>query len=950
MKFIIPVLIFFLIIAESVFPQFYFFGRNKVQYEEFNWKVLYTDHFDIYYYSDMDSIAEIGATYAETAYERLKIEFRNIITRKIPLIFYNSNNHFQQTNTTPGFIPEGVGGFFEFMKGRVVIPFSGSLPSFKHVITHELVHVFMMNKIFRIIKDHRSTSDLIPPLWFVEGLAEYFSNEWDAQSEMVLRDALLNDGFAGLKEIYKISGSYLMYKEGESFLHFIAEKYGRHQIIAILENVWMDSNFENVIEYTLMKKIDVIDAEWKQYLRKRFFPLLSSLSSFKEKSEALTEIGFCFSPVIKTLKGKTSLFFIGNLTGYSSVYKIDYNSKTDSYTKPILLFKGEQTAEYESFHLMQQSMDVSNNGLIAFVTKSGSNDVVHIYSLDAKQKISVISSPKLITISSPKFSPNGNHLLFEGIDEKGFSDLYLAEITNILNKNSYDSSYVSLMRLTNDYYKDEDPSFISSDLIVFSSDRTSGANEKKHNLFKLSLIDSSIYYLTNLPYNLKSPIITENGHKILFLADIDRTYNIWEIDLHKNSDLPPAKRVTNFISSVFHYTLSIDSTIYFSGFEDFSYKIYSTEYANGFPDDTSSINIVYNNKPETNSRWKEYSYSGLSDTKKADYEKEYTLDYAASQVSTDPIYGTRGGAVFAVSDLLGDENYYFLLYNTAEVQSDFLRSFNISLSKVFLGERANYGFGIFHFRGRRYDIRESDEYFFERSFGGTGLLNFPFSKFSRLETAITIANSDKQLIDGMSDRKALLWSNSISYVFDNSLWAYSGPIDGSRLRLSLAYTSDIKYSNVNYFSIIADFREYLRLSQRTSLAFRTSLYFNSGKEARRYFMGGSWDLRGWDRWSIRGEKMWFSSLEFRFPLIDEIRIRLPIVELGFFGIRGAFFYDMGNAWDEEYKETMGSIGGGIRINLFNVICFRYDIGKKIEKNFSEFQEGLFYQFFFGWDF
>ncbi|HQF42121.1 MAG TPA: BamA/TamA family outer membrane protein, partial [Ignavibacteriaceae bacterium] len=193
-------------------------------------------------------------------------------------------------------------------------------------------------------------------------------------------------------------------------------------------------------------------------------------------------------------------------------------------------------------------------------------------------------------------------------------------------------------------------------------------------------------------------------------------------------------------------------------------------------------------------------------------------------------------------------------------------------------------------------------------------------------------------------------SNSVAYVHDNSLWGPSGPIDGSRLLLLLGYTSDIKYSNINYFSVIADYRIYQRLSYQTALALRLGLFYNEGKEARRYFMGGSWDLRGWPRWSIRGEKMWLSSVEFRFPLIDQIIIKFPILDMGFFGIRGATFFDIGSAWDNTYQTTYGSIGAGIRFNLFNVLILRYDIGKKIEKDFTRFQPGLFYQFFFGWDF
>jgi outer membrane protein assembly factor BamA len=213
-----------------------------------------------------------------------------------------------------------------------------------------------------------------------------------------------------------------------------------------------------------------------------------------------------------------------------------------------------------------------------------------------------------------------------------------------------------------------------------------------------------------------------------------------------------------------------------------------------------------------------------------------------------------------------------------------------------------------------------------------------------------MANSDKQVIEGVIERKALLVSNTLSYVMDNSIWAQSGPVDGIRARLLLGYTGDVKFSNVNYFTVIADFRNYLRLSLRSALAFRGALFYNEGKEARRYFAGGSWDLRGWPRWSIRGEKLWLSSLEYRFPLIDEINLRFPFVNLGFSGIRGALFADTGGAWDTEYKTTLGSVGGGLRFNLFGVIVLRYDVGKKIENNLKTFQPGLFYQFFFGWDF
>ena len=300
--------------------------------------------------------------------------------------------------------------------------------------------------------------------------------------------------------------------------------------------------------------------------------------------------------------------------------------------------------------------------------------------------------------------------------------------------------------------------------------------------------------------------------------------------------------------------------------------------------------------------------------------------------------------------MLGDDKYLFLIYNTAEIQSEILKNFNVAISRLNTKFRTNYGYGIFHFSGRRYDIRESDEFFYERSFGGYFSFIFPFSQFNRIETGISVANSDKELFNDIISRKALLLTNTVSFVHDNSIWGPTGPVDGSRFRLLLGYTSDIKYSNVNYYSVIADYRKYLRLSLRTALAARASVFYNHGKEARRYFAGGSWDLRGWKRFSIRGEKMWLSSLEFRFPLIDRFIINFPFLGLGFANIRGAAYFDAGAAWDEKYSGTMGSIGTGIRLNFLNAIVFRYDIGKRIENDFRDIQNGLFYQFFFGWDF
>ncbi len=940
------VLILFLT-ANQLSAQFYFFGRNKVQYEKFDWKVIHTEHFNIYYYDDFSEIAEIGASYAEEVFDELKIKFNHVVTRKIPLVFYNTHIHFQQTNITPGFIPEGVGGFFEFLKGRVVIPYLGNIEQFRHVVRHELVHVFMTSKVLNVLSDHRVPADRLPPLWFTEGLAEYWSYKWDTQAEMIMRDAVINGNFATLQEMIRIRGSFLMYKEGQIFLEYVSKVYGEDKILELMENFWRFPKFSENLEYTLGESLEDIDNKWVYSLKQRYFPLYKDKHPHFINTKKLTDFGFNFSPQYSEIDTNKNIYFIGNRDGYTSIFKLPFMPESKEIIDPEILVRGEKEKVFEAFHLLKPSLAVTNkqNGLMAFVTKSGGSDALHLYSLKENEIITTYQFDQLIGMSGPSFSKDGKRIVFKGNDRKGYSDIFVLNIET-----------GELKRITNDYYDDKEPIFGKDDReIIFTSDRTEKPFERKYNLFKYDANDHSIDYLTFVDANISTPHYNPDFSELYFNSDYDGTNNIWKLEYNEENVPGGMTQYTHYITSVFNFTFTDNNSIVTSGFEKFSFQFYALD-LDTVPD--SAKKYVAFEFDLVESYWHAPRISLDSESDRVSYEKEYTLDYAVSQVSTDPIYGARGGALFLLSDLLGDDKYLFLLYNSAEVQSEILDNFNVAISKINTAGRTNFAYGVFHFSGRRYDLRESDEFFFERSYGGYFSLIYPLSVFQRIETSISLANSDKEFFAADNDeanfdfiaRKALLISNTISFVHDNTLWGPTGPLDGSRFRALLAYTSDIKFSNVNFYSIIADYRHYFRLSLRTTLAARASIYINDGKEARRYFAGGSWDLRGWRRWSIRGQKLWVSSLELRFPLVDQLYIRFPFFGLGFSSIRGALFFDAGSAWDKQYKETYGSVGGGIRINFLNAVTFRYDIGKKIENDFKDFQPGLFYQFFFGWDF
>jgi len=151
--------------ASPAAAQSYAFGKNKVQYKSFDWVTLKGEHVEIFYYPEEEPLARVALVNAESAYADLAERFQYEVPRAIPLIVYSSHQHFEQTNVSPFFLPEGVQGFTEFAKGRVVLPYTGSFAEFRHVIHHEMVHVFQYSMMEETYKKHRKASYLVPPLW-----------------------------------------------------------------------------------------------------------------------------------------------------------------------------------------------------------------------------------------------------------------------------------------------------------------------------------------------------------------------------------------------------------------------------------------------------------------------------------------------------------------------------------------------------------------------------------------------------------------------------------------------------------------------------------------------------------------------------------------------------------------------------------------------------------------
>jgi outer membrane protein assembly factor BamA len=188
----------------------------------------------------------------------------------------------------------------------------------------------------------------------------------------------------------------------------------------------------------------------------------------------------------------------------------------------------------------------------------------------------------------------------------------------------------------------------------------------------------------------------------------------------------------------------------------------------------------------------------------------------------------------------------------------------------------------------------------------------------------------------------------LSLIYDNSLWTYTGPIDGIRANITGGITFDFAGTRVLNRLFLADLRHYYRLGAQSAFSTRLYTFLSGGREPVRRYFGGSWDFRGFDRRAFYVRKILFASNELRFPLINRLAIDSPLGRLNFSGIKGALFVDLGSAWDREDPQWYASYGFGWRVALGYLVTLRFDFAQTTD--FKSLNRGLEFDFFFGWDF
>ncbi len=896
------------LIAASASPALaQYFGQNKVQYRDFHFEVLHTQHFDIYFYRDERAAAEQAARMAERWYARLSRVFSHDLHGRQPLILYADQPDFQQTNAIEGMMGEGTGGVTEIIKRRIVLPMGASLAESNHVIGHELVHAFQFDMTTGPAGGG-SAGAQIPsaerlPLWFIEGLAEYLSlGPVDPNTTMWVRDAVEQDHLPKISDLDK--PEYFPYRWGQALWAYVGGRWGDQAVGQLLNAAAATARTDVAFSAVLGEDEKKLSADWQQALK-------SSFATVAHATQPTTNFGHA---VIKTA-GRTSLGGDLNVSpalspdgtklmflserGLFSVDLYMADAKTGKILRHVV--KTAVNPHFSSLEFIYSAGAWAPDSR-RFVFSAVSNGKPELVVLDtASGQDREVRFPTLGEIFNPTWSPDGRQIAFSAT-VGGFTDLFIYGLQN-----------KQLHRVTNDAYADLQPAWSPDGRhIVFVTDRFStGLPDLKIGQYELALLDPATGKIDELRAfpNAKniSPQWAADSGSVFFVSDQNGISNVYRVELAGGT----ISQVTNVMTGISGITaispaISVaprTRELAFGVYENGGYSIYTTAEPTVLagtapvPATTAAAVLppVDRNANSQIAQLLENPTLGLTPPPTAKqvgpYKSHLSLDYVGQPylaAGVDP-YGTfaGGGVSFFWSDMLGNKS----LATALQLNSGFgFGGFGGGLSDIWknsgglvayqdLTHRWNWGVavsqmpflsggflqGVTNVNGSPALVQQNI-LLRQVERDASAVVAYPFNQAQRVEVSggFTNISFDQQvetivadptsgnIISDQTQTTQLadslnLGMASAALVYDTSVFGATSPILGQRYRLEVAPT----IGSIRFNSFLADYRRYFMPAQLYTIAARVIHYgrYGTGSEDPRLFplfLGYPNLVRGYD--------------------------------------------------------------------------------------------------------
>ncbi len=935
-------------LATPAFGQY--FGRNKVQYERFDYQVLKTEHFDIYYYTGEEKAIRLAGQMAERWYKRFERLFDHQLRGRQALIMYASHPQFEQTTALNEIMSEGTGGITESLKRRIILPFGGTLEDTDHVIGHELVHAFQYDMAAGPGKTYgmpQSAGLERTPLWMIEGAAEYFSiGPVDAHTAMWMRDVLNRKKFPTIKNLYNYY-KYFPYRYGQAVWAYIGGKYGDLAVARLMKDVIRGFDYEKAIEKNLGLTVKKLGEDWEAAMRRDYGPVAKVSRKPADLGRLLLEGSlddpYNIAPAISP-DGQRFLFISSR-----DLFSIDMfmgDSKTGKVTRKITSTAVDP--HFQSIQFIGSAGSWSSDGeRFAFGAVSAGKPVLAFLDGHGRRlEKEDIRFPQLGEILNPTWSPDGKRLAFSALTG-GTSDLYL-----------YDLESRKLTNLTNDDFGDLHPAWSPDGRwIAFVSERfATDMSILSYGGCKLALLDPATGEIKPLGGFLQGKVInpqwSSDSASVFFVSDRGGISNVYRVEVAGGAQFQVTALYTGAsgITSL-SPALSIASRsndVLYSVYEDGHYSIYSLDKSRlaGTPVKDLEVAATPAFLPPFDRSGSEvlgllrnplYGLADAAAFTSQPYQAKIGLDYIAPPtigMSTGR-YGTYagGGVGFLFSDMLG----YHTIVAQAQVSSRIVDSafqvayYNTSRRTNFglVAQRIPYQYGYY---GYNYDYVDGELAYIEQQliyrqiFYDLGTYaSHPFNPFQRFEVNgglrwVDFSNTYYEYAYSYYDGYLLQRNEydlesaptlfmpyvGAALVYDSSLFGATAPVVGQSYRLEVTPT----FGTLHYTTLLADYRKYVVPVKPVTLAARLVYYgrYGAGASDDRLwpmYLGYETIVRGYNYDSFdSAESFDYNRLYGNSMVLANFEIRVPLFGLlglgrGYYGIFPLdmfAFYDAGIAW------------------------------------------------------
>ncbi|MGQ0562338.1 MAG: peptidase S9 [Gemmatimonadota bacterium] len=934
-----------------------YFGRQKVQYEDFDWRIMKSQHFDVHYYPEEEEVVEDATRMAERWYTRLSRAFQHEFKKK-PLILYADHPDFQQTNVIGDQLTEGTGGVTEGIRTRVIMPFTGIYRDNDHVLGHELVHVFQYDLAASPAGGGLSGMGRLP-LWLVEGMAEYLSlGRVDAHTAMWLRDAALRGELPTIDQLTR-DPRFFPYRYGQALWAYIAGRWGDRSVTELYRFATR-TGWDVALQRVLGLNSKQLSEQWITAIRSQYLPLIAGRQRPQDAGDRVLyddEIGaFNLSPVLSP-DGRYVAYFTRE--GLFSIDLYVADARTGETVKK--LTSPNRTPHFDALSFISSAGTWSPDGQkFAFAVFDEGDMRIAIFDVNSEDVEREISIAEVGAIANPAWSPDGSRIAVTGM-QGGASDLYIIDVAT-----------GSAQQITNDRYADLQPAWSPDGRsIAFSTDRGAATDFQRMVFGPMNL---AIFDLATNEVRVIAPFAgakhinpqySPSGRELYFIADHEGFSDLFRLDIATGS-VNQVTRLATGVSGITALSPALtvaqrSGRVMFSVFENTGYNVYGLdpERAVGTPVQTApeadvvAAAILPPMSAYGTGLVAEYLSEPLvglppasAQFAREDYRPRLMLDYLGQPsvgVGASRFGPSVGGGVSAYfSDMLGDHQLGAAIQAQGTLKDiggqAFYRNSEHRWNWATLAGHIPYLTAQTFVSQDPATGQQLVQQFLERIYVDqlAGFAYRPFSQTRRIEfsggfTRLAFDREVRSFLvqggvvvdeqredDPFGEPEPLYFFDaSAAYVGDNSNFGFTSPVVGQRYRLEVSPT----FGTLQYQTGLLDYRRYF-FAQPISFAFRGMHYGRYGRDGDNerltpLFLGYETFVRGYSVESFEasecsrptrltgttecpeferlvGSRLAVANFEIRIPLFGVPG--LGLINMPFLPTEIAPFFDAGLAW------------------------------------------------------